>query len=270
MASDDSDTVGGRRWQYLAAGGAALLALVLVVAAVFLYPGGTELPGSNVAGFAWGENYLSDLGRWVTPTGPLNRTGAVLFNTALLLAAGAGILLFQGWLRPAEPKKKDPDEEDEEDEEERGPDNTATLQISAMAGVVGCLALVGLVLFPASPRTMDTHGAMLLVATIGFALAGAAHAVAMSRGEATLVWAAPGAVLVVAAVAYLGLGVWPQGREAADGKMAVSSAAWGQILVGVAGIAWLISVAAQGALAAAAEAAEDADDDERYPTLRGR
>jgi len=267
MASDD-DSVGGGRWQNLAAGGAALLALVLVVAAIFLYPGGTELPGANAAGFVWGENYLSDLGRWVTPTGPLNRTGAVLFNTALLLAAGAGILLFQGWLRPAEPKKKDPDDDDDEEEEERGPDNTGTLQISAMAGVVGCLALVGMVLFPASPRTMDAHGAMLLTATIGFAIAGAAHAVAMSQGEGTLVWAAPGAVLVVAALAYLGLGVWPQGRETAAGKMAVSNAVWGQLLVGVAGIAWLVSVAAQGALAAADDA--DDDDDENYPTLRGR
>lgn len=266
MASDDDDAVGGGRWRYQAGGGAAILAFVLVVAAVFLYPGGTELPGSNVAGFAWGENYLSDLGRWVTPTGPLNQTGAVLFNAALLLTAAAGVLLFQGWLRPPEPKKK-PDDEDEEDEEERGPDMSGTLQLSALAGVVGCLALVALVLFPASPRTMEIHGVMLLVGTIAFGFAAAAHAYAMSQTEGMTVWAAPGALFVVAALAYLATGVWPQARETAAGPMAAGFAVWGQFLAAGAGIAWLASACAQ-ALFASAEEADD--EDEKYPTLRGR
>jgi hypothetical protein len=71
---------------------ACLQFVVLTLAAMALYPGGT-VADPTVARYSFVRNFFSDLGRTVSPLGEPNLAAAVLFAVALALA-GAGLALF--------------------------------------------------------------------------------------------------------------------------------------------------------------------------------
>jgi hypothetical protein len=63
-----------------------ILFILLMVLAMFLYPGGT-LADPHRQGYSFFLNFLSDLGRTVTPSGQPNLASHVLFTIALSLGA---------------------------------------------------------------------------------------------------------------------------------------------------------------------------------------
>ena len=66
----------------------AVLAALLAVAAMSIYPGGAAYH-HDTAGYSFFHNYLSDLGRSTTRSGAANSTGAWLFVACLVAAATA-------------------------------------------------------------------------------------------------------------------------------------------------------------------------------------
>ena len=66
--------------------GAATAAVVLIVFAMFLYPGGT-LRDSHTIGYSFSQNFLSDLGMTVTHGTQSNRLGARIFTASFGLLA---------------------------------------------------------------------------------------------------------------------------------------------------------------------------------------
>jgi hypothetical membrane protein len=66
--------------------------VVLTLAAMFAYPGGT-VTDPTTSGYSFFHNFFSDLGRTVSPLGTPNTVAAVLFATALTLA-GLALVLF--------------------------------------------------------------------------------------------------------------------------------------------------------------------------------
>jgi hypothetical membrane protein len=71
---------------------ACLQFVVLTVAAMIFYPGGT-VTDPTARGYSFFENFFSDLGRTVSPLGEPNTMAAILFAGALALA-GAGLAVF--------------------------------------------------------------------------------------------------------------------------------------------------------------------------------
>src|SRR3954467_11398630 len=65
---------------------AACAALVLIVIAIALYPGGTHRD-SRTSGYSFSQNFLSDLGMTVTPGGHPNSVGARVFTASFALLA---------------------------------------------------------------------------------------------------------------------------------------------------------------------------------------
>src|SRR6187549_855015 len=77
---------------------ATMLAVVLTLVAIVSYPGGTKFDPSR-DGYAWSQNFLSDLGMTVAYDGRANVVGAVCFVMALsTLVVGVGGALV-GFLR---------------------------------------------------------------------------------------------------------------------------------------------------------------------------
>ena len=68
------------------------LFVLLTVAAMFAYPGGT-FTGETTTGYNFFRNFFSDLGRVTAPNGQLNTVSMILFLTALTLV-GIGLVLF--------------------------------------------------------------------------------------------------------------------------------------------------------------------------------
>jgi len=68
------------------------LFVLLTVAAMFAYPGGT-FTGETTEGYDFFRNFFSDLGRVTAPNGRPNTVSLILFFTALTLA-GIGLVLF--------------------------------------------------------------------------------------------------------------------------------------------------------------------------------
>lgn len=68
------------------------LFVLLTVAAMFAYPGGT-FTGEMTAGYGFFHNFFSDLGRVTAPNGHPNTVSMALFLTALTLA-GLGLVFF--------------------------------------------------------------------------------------------------------------------------------------------------------------------------------
>ena len=68
------------------------LFVVLTVAAMFTYPGGT-VNGETTAGYNFFRNFFSDLGRVTAPNGQPNTVSMILFFIALTLV-GIGMVLF--------------------------------------------------------------------------------------------------------------------------------------------------------------------------------
>src|SRR3954468_23249078 len=65
---------------------AACAALVLIVIAIALYPGGTHRD-SRTSGYSFSQNFLSDLGMTVTHGGHANGVGARVFTASFALLA---------------------------------------------------------------------------------------------------------------------------------------------------------------------------------------
>jgi hypothetical protein len=65
---------------------AATAAVVLIVIAISVYPGGTRRD-SRTTGYSFSQNFLSDLGMTVTHGGQANRLGAGLFTASFGLLA---------------------------------------------------------------------------------------------------------------------------------------------------------------------------------------
>ncbi len=205
-----------------------LLAVGLVLASAAMYPGGSELQADDPNGFRWGTNYLSDLGRGMSFNNQSNGTGSLLFAGALLLLAGSALPLFVSFLQEAAPS--------EEEEEDAG--NAAGMRMLAgVLGCVGCLALAALALFPV--EGLDNHVMILYACVLLFLLAAGAHTLTLFQAE-TLVWAIPGAAFAAALLLYLFTGVSPTFFQSDTGPPIASSAAWTQIVVGLAGIAWVV------------------------------
>jgi len=68
------------------------LFVLLTVAAMFTYPGGT-FTGETTTGYNFFRNFFSDLGRVTAPNGQSNTVSLIFFFTALTLA-GIGLVLF--------------------------------------------------------------------------------------------------------------------------------------------------------------------------------
>ena len=68
------------------------LFVLLTVAAMFAYPGGTFTDPTTV-GYDFFRNFFSDLGRVAAPNGQSNTVSMILFLTALVLT-GVGLILF--------------------------------------------------------------------------------------------------------------------------------------------------------------------------------
>ena len=78
--------------------GAATAAVVLIVLAMFLYPGGT-LRDSHTTGYSFSQNFLSDLGMTVTHGGQSNRLGARIFTASFGLLALSLVGCAVGFMR---------------------------------------------------------------------------------------------------------------------------------------------------------------------------
>jgi hypothetical protein len=82
-----------RRLAFMLALASCIQFIVLTVAGMFFYPGGTRAePGTT--GYSFWSNFFSDLGRTATYSGDSNTVSMSLFVTALSLAAMAFALTF--------------------------------------------------------------------------------------------------------------------------------------------------------------------------------
>ena len=116
--------------------------LCLSVWAMHWYPGGT-MEDHQTAGYSFYENFLSDLGMTKAWSGQPNPTASLLFNTALVVL-GLSIIPFFLFL-PS-----------------HAPDQSETLRIASMFGVVSALAVVGIGLSPFDVHP-DAHVAALVL-----------------------------------------------------------------------------------------------------------
>ncbi len=71
-----------RQWAYLVAAIGCIQFFILTIIAMFLFPGGTHADPTSV-GYNFSQNFFSDLGGTVTPSGAANTPSAVLFFIAL-------------------------------------------------------------------------------------------------------------------------------------------------------------------------------------------
>jgi hypothetical membrane protein len=116
--------------------------LVLCALAMRSYPGGTMADRQTV-GYAFSENFLSDLGMTKSWSGQPNPTASLLFNAAMVVL-GLSIIPFFLFL-PS-----------------HAPDQSESLRIAAMLGVVSALALVGIGLTPFDVHPDAHAGALVL------------------------------------------------------------------------------------------------------------
>jgi hypothetical protein len=161
---------------------AAAVAVLLTVAAMVCYPGGTWRDRSG-SGYSMTENSLSDLGARFAWNGRVNSTSAVLFGTGLCLAAAGGVACFVA-LIPLYSSSR------------------ATRWLSRLAGASGAVACLGLcaAALVAEDRNPALHG--LLSFGTGTAMLGMLllFAVATTVSEhmpraVPVVWWALGALL---------------------------------------------------------------------------
>jgi hypothetical protein len=140
-----------------------LIALLLSVASMLLYPGGTVLDAST-RGYSFTRNFLSDLGSTVTFSDAHNTAGAVLFGVSILIMVVvlAGSVVGAVRLLSTAPRAR------------------TFARLAAAAGVLVCAGFLGVALSPAD-RSWSLHRASNMVAFRSFPVMTALLALASMR-----------------------------------------------------------------------------------------
>lgn len=163
---------------------ATTLAVVLILIAMLVYPGGTGRD-PTARGYSFFRNSLSDLGSTVAHSGESNHLGAGLFFASLgLLTIAIGrclVALIRLYSRAPVPRY--------------------LVRAAGIGGMFGCLALAG-VAFTPHDKSPELHGQFTLVAYLAFVIAAifsglaAARDGRFSRGAVTA-WLVLAGVLIV-------------------------------------------------------------------------
>jgi hypothetical membrane protein len=147
------------------------------------YPGGTPLDPQTV-GYAFFENFVSDLGLSTSWSGRSCREGALVFNASLVVLGLATLPYFL--FLPT-----------------HAPDKSELLWAGAALGVVSALALASIGLFPYD-RFPRAHQAALVVWVLSLLAVTATHAWAlMSSREGTGLFGLASLALTMLLAAYL-------------------------------------------------------------------
>jgi hypothetical membrane protein len=181
-----------RRSSWALARFSLLIALLLGVASMLLYPGGTAHDAST-RGYSFTRNFLSDLGSTVTFAGAHNAAGAVLFGVSLLIMVVvlAGSVVVAVRLLSAAPGAR------------------TLARLAAAAGVLVCAGFLGVALSP-EDRAMSLHRGSTMVAFRSFPVMTAFLALATIRdvrfrARATAGWVTLTLVLAgLIAISHLG------------------------------------------------------------------
>ncbi len=145
-------TAGWRSKLFLLAMAGCVQFLVLSTVAMFLYPGGTY-SDEDTAGYAFHQNFFSDLGRTAAHNGDSNTVSMVLFIIALSLA-GLSLIVFFLAVPP------------------HFAENRTARRLSLIGSTVGVISGIGFIGIAAVPadvnRTLHTN--FVYVAFTGFLL----------------------------------------------------------------------------------------------------
>jgi len=209
---------------------ATVLSTALALVAMVRYPGGTKFDATT-HGYAWSQNFLSDLGMTIAYDGRSNSVGALCFVAALatlIVGLGGALLAF---LR-------------------RYATNARARRLAWTAGVFGvatCLAFVGVALTP-EDRAMQLH---VLFTRVAFDLlpgaplflALAARTSEGTSGTAVALWG----VLSAALLAYSALLTWGPEIDTPE-RLMIYVLAQKAIVVVLGGVALYQCVAAEGTI----------------------
>jgi hypothetical protein len=176
------------------------LALLLALASMMRYPGGTALNPSTT-GYSPGQNFLSDLGMTVAYNGQPNRVGALCFVLSLvilLVALSASLWKFLIFYS-SEPRPR------------------RFARAAGATGVIVCLAFSGVAVTPEN-RVMALHVTATLLAwrvfpILSFFLAVASLRSSLVPSRVAIVWA----TLTVVLTAYVGILGWGPELTTLDG-----------------------------------------------------
>lgn len=200
--------------------------VLLTIASMFLYPGGTYRD-RNSLGYLFFSNFLSDLGMPRSWGGHANPWGALLFVSGeVLLAIGVvaffvGVARLSSSVRPAK----------------------IWGRLAGLTGIVVALALVAAGFTPAN-RVLSLHMEAALIAFRGAALAVAFVTVAIARDQRfSRRNLAVAVVMAVVLSAYAAVIEWGPRISNDDGLRFQATAQKIMVVISMAGLAYLSSVA---------------------------
>ena len=159
-------TAGGRGRLFLLAMAGCVQFLLLSTVAMFFYPGGTY-SDEDTAGYAFTQNFFSDLGRTAAHNGDSNTVSMVLFIIALSVA-GMSLILFFLTVPP------------------HFAENRTARRLSIAGSTVGVISGIGFIGIAAVPADVNltVHRLFVEVAFTGFLLVVFCYSAAILKSRA--------------------------------------------------------------------------------------